>query len=129
MGKFRPAWFRSLTPDIQIIGSFGAEAITLEILPIQYTALLAENPAYKHLYFEKYDGSFLYRKILGSSVSGENEILTIDEALGFAGGAHSFKQVGFLGLYRLAADRIEIDWREIGRGETTLGLVAVNDAN
>jgi len=62
-------------------------------------------------------------------VSGEGEILTIDEALGFAGGAHSFKQVGFLGLYRLAADRIEIDWREIGRGETTLGLVAVSDAD
>lgn len=108
-GRFRPVWLPTFAADLQMVASTAAGASNLTIGMIGYTASGGIVTGRDRICIMKKDGTRHYRRIIGSSVTGDgHEVVVLDSP--FAAGLErdSVLRISFMQLSRLNQDRLEI---------------------
>ena len=125
-GRFRPVWVPTFERDVELAAGFSAEETVLVIYPVFYSQMSFDSPQFGHLAFFRTDGQIYMREVVNAQEVGDTEWITIDAALGFAGGDADFTCISFMPLCRLAADRVEIEWSRSGCCQSAVGLVGLD---
>ena len=110
-GRYRPFWMPTWSEDLHL-ASTGALTTAITVLNDGYTTCR------NHIAVRTTGGTWLPREVTGAEVDGSNLNLTLDTSLGID--ASAVERISYLGLHRLAADRIEIE--TIGAGRAFAGI-------
>jgi hypothetical protein len=108
-GRANALWLPSWADDIELTQDVSESATLLSIQWIGYVRFLHQRPGRSHLRIELKDGTVFYRRITASAEVGEeNETLVIDAALGRPVTKRQVRQISWMMLATLNADKIEI---------------------
>jgi hypothetical protein len=108
-GRANPAWVPTWSADFTVTSPFAATSNTLAVAATDYAAYGLEQDGWRDIRIELQTGQSVCRRIVGVAADGENELLTLDEALGVSGAEVDVRQVSFLRLCTLASDTVEIE--------------------
>jgi len=117
-GRQGVVWIPTFRPDLVLLADVGADEVNL-IVQETGAALHygSDNPLRGHLAFIAPDGAIVCRAVTGITAGDPGqEIVTIDSGLPEAFGPGDYT-ISWLALSRLDADRVEIEWRDVGRAE------------
>jgi hypothetical protein len=126
LGRQGTVWVPSFKADLTHVSTIGAADTSFNVVNIGMTDNMGLNAMRTHLAFVFPDGTTLYREITGVTESGNEEIISIDTALGLEVAVGNC-EISFLDLYRLASDTVEIIWEHMGWNKCNLNLVRVTD--
>lgn len=101
-----PSWHDDLTP----VAAIGSAATTISCIDRDFFTLVGVDPARAHIAIRARSGVTYYRPITTVSKSGDDLVIGIGTALGVTLQVSDVKAIHFLGLYRLAADRVNLEW-------------------
>jgi hypothetical protein len=107
--------------EVTIKAAFAAVDTEITIDRIDF-ALMEQTE--RVLLFQRHGSSFpIIREVVDAAVvDATTETLTLDSALGIAGGIHTFPAIYWLLTCRLDADRVELSWEASGGLEAELPI-------
>lgn len=108
-GRASALWLPSWTDDIELAQDILDTATVLTIAWIGYVRFLHQREGRRHIRIELKDGAVFYRRITASSeVDENNEALLIDSALGRSITRRQVRQISWMMLATLNADKVDI---------------------
>lgn len=110
-GMAVPVYVPSWHEDLTLSSAISSSATTISCLNRDFFSLVGVDPARAHLMIRARSGAIYYRPITTVSLAGETVVLGIGTALGLTLQPTDVKAIHFLGLYRLAADRVTLEWQ------------------
>lgn len=108
-GRAGQLWVPSWQQDLRLLNPALATDTQLQFPFCGYTQFGFEQQNRRDIRIELYNGTVLYRRIIGSAVNASGEILQIDSALGIALDPSTIRQINWLSMCALAADSVQID--------------------
>jgi hypothetical protein len=120
-GQVNPFWLPTFADDLTITQDYGASDTVITVARVDYTTI---KDQIKHLAFFLPDGSTLYRQVVDSAISGAEEVIQLNAALGVAGGPAT--RISYMPLVRLAGDRVELNWNLQDQVETAFAVRGLN---
>ena len=99
-GRYRPFWAPTWTQDLRLV-SMGMPADSIAVINDGFSGCRS------HIAVRTRDGEWYPREVLEAEESGDNLILLLDAELTMDAG--DVTMISYLGLHRLASDRIEIE--------------------
>lgn len=126
-GRQSPIWLPSYTSDLRVTADIAAADTELTIEWAGYALFGAQAPGRRDLRIELLDGTAYHRRITGSVASADQEVLTLDSALGAGIGMEQIRAVQIMSLATLASDQVEIQHVTDAEGvaTSTLGFASV----
>ena len=108
-GRYRGFMMGSCKREVTIKAAFAAVDTEITIDRIDF-ALMEQTE--RVLLFQRHGSSYpIIREVVDATVvDATTETLTLDSALGIAGGIHTFPAIYWLLTCRLDADRVELSW-------------------
>lgn len=97
-GAASPIWVPTFKQDFLLVAAALSSATTLTVEWSGYSTLNALYPNRKDIRIELKNGAVLYRRITAAALSGINEVLTIDSALGVAIDPSVVRTISFMRL-------------------------------
>lgn len=126
-GRQNIVWIPSFREDMRLASTIGSSDSTITIENIGYVKHYLGNPVKNHIMIRKADGTQYYREITGAVAgSGNNEVLTIDSALGEELQPTDVV-ISFMARHRLNSDALEIVWDDINTNKCSASFVAVKE--
>lgn len=108
-GRYQRVWLPTWADDVQLLDPVAAGAVTWFVANAGITSYLRQQDGRRHLRVELNTGQVFYREVLASSVADSaRETLLVDAALGVAVTPGQVRQISWMKVSRLAADRVEI---------------------
>lgn len=128
-GRSNPVWVPSWTSDLKLIANIGSGAATITVEWSGYTLYGLNKPSSQDICIELTNGTKYYRRITNSTVSGNNEILTLNAAIPTATPANTVRMISYVRLCTLASDSVEIEHLTDSEGvsECTLSWMEVQE--
>lgn len=114
-GAASPIWVPTFKQDFLLVGAALSTDTTLTVEWSAYTVLQALYPNRKDIRIELMNGTVLYRRITAAAVSGANEVLTVDSAVGVAIQPSAVRSISFMRLSTIP-DSIQIQHLTDGDG-------------
>lgn len=108
-GRAGQVWVPSWLSDVRVAQSIGASDVQIHVPWMGYSLFGYLQANRRDLAIELNDGTVFYRRITGSAVSGDTEVLQIDSALSQAVDPSAIRQLGWLSLCTSAADTVTIE--------------------
>lgn len=102
-GSQKAFWLPSWGHDLTLQANIGAGATTITVRRIGYPNAYAVT----HIMIRTKAGVNYYREVTGGTLTGGNDVLTIDSALGTAVTTAQVERISFMRLCRLDTDRVE----------------------
>lgn len=124
-GQAKSFWVPSWHGDFTMVSSVGSSDNTVTVAGTEFYNFIGVNTARDRLIFRLTDGSNLFRKIIGASVSGGNTIITLDAVFGRNIAVADLLRIHILLRCRMATDKIVIPWRTAGVADPQLTLTTV----
>lgn len=107
-GKVRPLWVPTFNDDVQLIAPAASGAMYVDIQDIGFVEL-GGGINRQVLAINLNDGSWIFRRIVGSAVGTGYERLELAEALPQALNPQDIYKISFMAVNRLAQDTVEIN--------------------
>jgi hypothetical protein len=124
-GRRTPVYIPTFQEDLRISRNVGSGDTNIYIENIGLHEYVGVNNMRRDLAFVFPDGTLLLRRITNTSeVSVTEETVTIDSNLGQAVAVGDC-EISFLDLYRLASDKVEIEWIEPNYNTCDLTFIRV----
>lgn len=109
-GRAMPIWVPSWAADIVPLGTVPANGTTLRIANAGYTRFGLNQPNRRDLRIELFNGTTLYRRVVGATELEALELLVLDQPLDTSAiPAAQIRLISFLALSTLSSDEVEID--------------------
>lgn len=113
-GRTVPFWAPSWKADFTLVSRVEQGNFTITVKDINYRGLYRYNTGRQDIIIILRDGTRFMRRIIsaaeGSLLPG-TEVLVLDAEIGRVIEVKQVAMICFLGLYRLDADAVELDWR------------------
>lgn len=112
-GRTVPFWSPSWKNDLTIVSRIEAGSSTIEIQAVGYRGFYEGKEGRMDMIIILRDGRTLMRRVSHTAAgdSSATELLVLDSEIGFVIEPRDVQMVSFLGLHRLDADEVELDWR------------------
>lgn len=113
-GRVAPFWAPSWKADLALAERIEQGDLTITVRDINYRGLYRYNEGRKDLIIFLRGGRHLTRRIVSAAAGqpgSKTEVLMLDAEIGEVIEPSSISMICFLGLYRLDADAVELDWR------------------
>lgn len=107
-GQIAELWVPSWASDLQLVEAVAAAATVLVVDWCGYTRFGRQQSNRRDIRIELFNGTVLYRRIVGSAETTETEQLAIDAALGIDVTAGQVRVISFMTLSEQASDAIEL---------------------
>ena len=126
-GRSTPVWLPSWAPDLLLAAPLASDSVSLVVGWAAYTLAGRQKPNRRDLCIELNDGTRYFRRVLDAAEAGEQEVLTLDSALGESIAPEHVRAVSIMALSTLASDEIDIEHKTDADGvaTSTLGWKAV----
>lgn len=127
-GKRVAFFLPSFRDDFELVQDIGPGANTFRIRNCSYTALIKTRRPYGDVRVLLNNGTAYVRKITGSSVDGDDEVISILTA--FSAGAISMDDVArveLVHLVRIADDRAKIQHRRAGTAQIEINVTSCKE--
>jgi hypothetical protein len=125
LGMRDVVWIPSFKADLTQTAQIGGADTSFPVVNVGLTDN-AVTDMRDHLAFVFPDGTTLYREITGVTESGDEEIVSIDSALGLIVNIGDC-EISFLDKYRLSSDKVEMDWENRQELECGASFVRVTE--
>lgn len=109
-GRLRGVWAPTYKFDFEIKEAANESASSLRVENFGYSQMYAQHPARRDVAIMFNDGTVLFRRITGSSVDGDDEIISFDEEFGRDIEIDDVDRVSFLTFRRLDQDGVSLAW-------------------
>lgn len=110
-GRQVPVWMPSGVADLTLVEPIDAGQTTFYVDRTEYSNLIAQHPARRHLIFLLRDGTRYARRIVGVTAASEGRSLVqVDTSFPAAVALANVKRLSYLGLYRLGSDSVTFTW-------------------
>ncbi len=107
-GKAQPIWLPTYFEDFNLADDVAVGDTFLRVKNVGYTATGGPRESRRDIAIELLDGTRIYRRIIASSVVGDEEVLAVDSPLpAFA--ISMVARISLMALSRLNQDQIEIN--------------------
>lgn len=112
-GRVVPFWSPSWKNDFRLVTRIEQGAVTMEVANIGYRNFYASRVGRQDIVIFLRSGQTIMRRITGASVgtTADTEILSLDQEITQVIEPRAVQMISFLGLHRLDADEVELDWR------------------
>lgn len=112
-GRVVPFWSPSWKADLRLVTRIEQGAVTIEVANIGYRNFYATPTGRQDIVIFLRNGQTLLRRITGASqgVTSATEVLALDQEISQVIEPNAVQMISFLGLNRLDADEVELDWR------------------
>lgn len=112
-GRVVPFWSPSWKNDLRVVTRIEQGAVTIEVANIGYRSFYATPIGRQDIIIFLRSGQTIMRRITGASqgVTSATEVLSLDQEMTQVIEVNQVQMVSFLGLHRLDADEVELDWR------------------
>lgn len=109
-GQHKPSWVVSWNFDFEMVAGVSEGTATLRVEEFGFAQMINAASHRRDLAFVRADGSIFYRRILGATVDGDEEVLTLDANFDADYEPEDFDRVSFLRWARLDQDSITMSW-------------------
>jgi hypothetical protein len=109
-GRYATYWQPSHQTDLVQSSAIAAASLSLRVRTVGYSDAYALATGRRDLALLHRDGTWYYRRIDSAVQSGDEDVLTLDSALGIDADPGDFVKICWLSLSRLEADAVEIAW-------------------
>lgn len=113
-GRANSFWLPQWQMDLRQTAAIGAADTQLQVYALSYDARYAAEPGRRDIALLHKTGTWYFRRIESVTTSGEDEILTLDSALGIDASPGDFKLITWLMPSRLDTDDIILNWLSSG---------------
>jgi hypothetical protein len=111
MGRAVPFWLPTFGTDIIVTRNIATADQSVTVQNMGYARYIASPALRRDIVIRTVGGQVYRRRITGATeLSDDEEILTLDNALGISLSAVKILRVSFLNLVRLESDAIELFW-------------------
>lgn len=121
-GRANTFWMPQWQMDLRQTAAIGAADVELQVRALSYDARYAADPGRRDIALLHKSGTWYYRRIDSVASSGDDEILTLDSALGISADPGDFKLITWLMPSRLDSDSAEIAWQTAGVATSTVDI-------
>ncbi len=122
-GRFKPFWQPQWVLDLQQTASMTAVTTLLRVKSLDYAARYAYDPGRQDIALRhRSTNTWHYRRVTGVASAGDDEILTLDSALGFSSEPGDFDPITWLMPSRLDSDAVEISWYTENLAQSVLDI-------
>ena len=105
-GLAKPVWMPSGVEDFTIVEDATSVSSLIHVKPNGYQNLVAQHVARRDIILEMWDGTFLCRRIIGSSLEVQGLRLQLNSSHGIDIHVSAVKRISYLGWYRLASPAV-----------------------
>ena len=126
LGQQGTVWIPSFKDDMILTDAIGVADMSFRIENIGLADNMELNALRTDVAFVYPDGSMILREITGITESGDEEIISIDLALGVEINPGDV-QICFLDRYRLVSDKVKFEWETMGRNENQVDFLRVRE--
>lgn len=109
-GRNRAVYIPSWHEDLTLISDIGVSDVSITVRDVQFFNLVGSDPARGHLMIRDRSGNKFFRPMENIGKSGDDLSINIGTSLGQAVSVAQCKSISLVVLYRLASDRVTIQW-------------------
>lgn len=123
-GRWKAYWQPQWSDDLRQTAPIAASSTLLRVSRID-AALYEQDEGRRHLALRHRSGQWYFRQVEDAEPSGDDDVLTLDSALGFTANPGDFPLICWLMRTRLDTDAVEIAWHTAGVAESEVAIRSI----